>query len=64
MNKNNSATIPSPPGKVEPVHSVVDELDVIIEQQVDPAAPPLFERPMIDLYQYRSLIGEEHVTQR
>ncbi len=43
---------------------VVDEMDVIIEQQVDPSAPPLFERPMIDLSPYQSLIGEENVTQR
>jgi hypothetical protein len=64
MNKNSGTGIPSPPGTVEPVRIVVDELDVIIEQQVDPGAPPLFERPMIDLSQYQSLIGEEHVTQR
>lgn len=64
MTKENIDSPPPQPSPPQPVQMVVDELDVIIEQQVDPSAPPLFERPMIDLSSYESLIGEQHVTQR
>lgn len=62
----NKETVPKPIVKIPPppVQVVVDEIDVIVEHQVDPSAPPLFERPMINVSPYQSLIGDQNVTQR